>query len=105
MPEVARRIRLGGKEFVVKLPGPAVLPFLQLYRKLVAEEPRDLEEARKRSEQVPSVVEEILRSCVEGPLEDLGPGEQLTLLTALGELLAEALRPEKLDLFRQERGG
>ncbi|RLI09364.1 hypothetical protein DRO32_00760 [Candidatus Bathyarchaeota archaeon] len=105
MREEARKLVLDGREFLVKLPGPAVMPFLQLYRRLVADGPSDLEEARRRSEQIPGVVEEILRACVEGPIEDLGPGGQLILLSTIGDMLAEALRPEKLDLFRQERGG
>jgi len=101
----AKKVRVGDREFTVRLPGPAVLPFLQLYRRLVAEEPESLEEARKRAGQLPEVVDEILRSCVEGPLNQLEPGDKLVLLTAVGELLASAIRPERLQFFREERGG
>ena len=101
----ARKLSIRGLEFTVKLPGPAVLPFLQLYRKLVADEPEGLEEARERASQLPEVVDEILRSCVEGPLDRLEPGDKMVLLAAVGELLASALRPERLVSFREERGG
>ena len=100
-----KRVKVRDKEFMVKLPGPATLPFLQLYRKLVAEEPESLEEAKRRAEQLPEVVNEILKSCVEGPLDQLEPGDKLILLTAVGELLASTVRPEKLQFFREERGG
>jgi len=100
-----RKVKVRNKEFTVKLPGPATLPFLQLYRKLAAEEPESLEEARKRAEQLPEVVDEILKSCVEGPLDQLEPGDKLILLAAIGDLLASAVRPEKLQFFREERGG
>ena len=100
-----RKVEVGGREFTVKLPGPAALPFLQLYRKLAAEEPGNLEEARRKAEQLPEVVDEILRSCVEGPLDQLEPGDKLILLAAIGELLASTVRPERLRFFREERGG
>ena len=101
----AKKVKIRDREFTVKLPGPAMLPLLQLYRKLAAEVPENLEEAKKRAEQLPEVVDEILRSCVEGPLDQLEPGDKLILLMAIGELMATTVRPEKLQFFREERGG
>ena len=99
-----KKVKIRDKEFTVKSPGPATLPFLQLYRKLAAEEPESLEEAKKRAEQLPEVVNEILNSCVEGPLDQLEPGDKLILLAVVGELLASTVRPERLQFFRKERG-
>ena len=99
-----RKVKVRNKEFTVKLPGPAILPFLQLYRRLITK-PKSLEEARKSAEQLPEVVDEILRACVEGPLDQLEPEDKLILLAAIGDLLASAVRPEKLQFFRKERGG
>ncbi len=86
-------------------PPISVLPYLQLYRRLVATEPEGLEEARKRAVELEEVVREILATCVEGPLEGLSLEEQISLLRAVGELISEAIRPEELQLFRGERGG
>jgi len=98
-------VELNGKRFCVREPPVAILPYLQLYRKLVGTEPEGLEEARKRSKALEELVKEILSSCVEGPLDGLSLEEQVSLLNAIGELISEAIRPEKLALFRQERGG
>ena len=100
-----RVIELNGKKFCVKEPPVAVLPYLQLYRKLVGTEPESLEEAKKRSSELEELVKEIISSCVEGPTNGLSLEEQVALLNAIGELISEAIRPEKLSLFRQERGG
>ena len=98
-------LELNGKRFCVREPPVAILPYLQLYRKLVRTEPESLEEARKRSEELKELIREIISSCVEGPLDGLSLEEQVTLLNAIGELISEAIRPEKLALFRRERGG
>ena len=101
----AKKVKIRDREFTVKLPGAAILPLLQLYRKLVAEAPESLEEAKKRSEQVPKVVDEILKFCVEGPFDQLEPGDKLVLLTAALEFLDSTIRPRRLQFFREERGG
>jgi len=98
-------IELGGKRFCIREPPVAVLPYLQLYRKLVGTEPEDLGEARKRSGELGELVKEIISSCVEGPTDGLSLEEQVILLNAIGELISEALRPYKLSVLRKERGG
>ena len=100
-----RVIELNGKKFCVREPPVAVLPYLQLYRRLVGTEPGSLEEARKRSGELEELVKEIISSCVEGPIDGLSLEEQVALLNAIGELISEAINPEKLALFRQKRGG
>ena len=100
-----KRVRVNDKEFVIRLPGVIIMPYLQLYRKLVTTEPEGLEDARRRAKELPEVVNEILKACVEGPVEDLSFDEQIALLNAVGELLSEAVRPERLQFFREERGG
>jgi len=99
-----RAVRLGSRELYVKEPPIFVLPYLQLYRKIVGTEPDCLEEAEKRSRELEEVVGKILEACVEGPLEGLSLSEQLSLLRTIAELLSEALRPEELEIFRGERG-
>lgn len=100
----AKVLRLRGREFRVREPPIAVLPYLQLYRKLVASEPEGLEEAEKRSKELEGVVRAILSSCVEGPVEGLGLSEQARLLSAVGELLSEELSAAEVAIFRGERG-
>ena len=100
-----KTVRVNDKEFVVRLPGIIIMPYLQLYRKLASTEPESLEDARRRARELSEVVNEILRACVEGPVGDLSFDEQIALLNAVGELLSEAVRPERLQFFREERGG
>jgi len=99
-----KTVRIDGKEFVIRLPGVIIMPYLQLYRKLTATEPEDFEEAKKRAEELSDVVGEILKMCVNGPLESLSFEEQVILLNTIGELLSEAVRPERLRFFREKRG-
>ena len=96
-----KAVKLGEKEFYVKEPPISILPYLQLYRRLVGTEPDGLEEAERRSKELERAVKAILETCVEGPLDGLSLREQLTLLRAVGELLSEALRPEELEIFRE----
>ena len=100
-----KTVRINGKEFVVRLPGIIIMPYLQLYRRLASTEPESLEDARRRARELSEVVNEILKMSVEGPLEGLGFDEQVILLNAVGELLSEVVRPERLQFFREERGG
>ena len=100
-----KTVRIDGKEFVVRLPGIIIMPYLQLYRRLASTEPESLEDARRRARELSEVVNEILKMSVEGPLEGLGFDEQVILLNAVGELLSEVMRPERLQFFREERGG
>jgi len=62
---MTEEFEVNGRKYRLKPLKPAILPYLQLWGDLMTKKPKDLEEARKISEEIESLQMEIFKMSVE----------------------------------------
>ena len=98
-----KTLRLAGVEYRLVNLDAGVIPFIQLYQRLSASPPKDVEEAKKRSEEIQAIMDEIFEMCLDRQPE---PEHRWQVFVWIMDCIAEAgARLTGLERFRQERGG
>ena len=98
-----KTLRLDGVEYRLTRLDAGVIPFIQLYQRLSASPPKDVEEAKKRAGELQAIMDEIFSMCLDHPPK---PEHRWAVFVWLMDCIAEAgARLTGLEKFRKERGG
>ena len=98
-----KALRLAGVEYRLVNLDAGVIPFIQLYQRLTSDSPKDVEEAKKRSEEIQAVMDEIFAMCLDRQPE---PEHRWQVFVWIMDCIAEAgARLTGLEKFRGKRGG
>ena len=98
-----KALRLDGKAYKLVRLDAGVVPFIQLYQRLSANPPKDVEEARKRAVEFQAIMDEIFAMCLNVQPK---PEHRWALFVWIMDCIAEAgARLTGLERFRKERGG
>jgi len=98
-----RQLKLDDKVYKLVRLDAGVIPFIQLYQRLSANPPKDVEEAKKRAEELQAIMDEIFTMCLDQPPK---PEDRWAVFVWLMDRIAEAgARLTELEKFRKERGG
>jgi len=98
-----KTLRLDGVEYRLTRLDAGVIPFIQLYQRLSASPPKDVEEAKKRAGELQAIMDEIFAMCLDQPPK---PEHRWAVFVWLMDCIAEAGdRLVELRKFRGKRGG
>ena len=97
-----KTLRLDGKVYKLVRLDAGVIPFIQLYQRLSANPPKDVEEAKKRAVELQKVMDEIFEMCLNVQPK---PEHRWQVFVWIMDRIAEAgARLTGVERFRQERG-
>ena len=98
-----KTLRLDGRVYKLVRLDAGVIPFIQLYQRLSASPPKDVEEAKKRAGELQAIMDEIFEMCLNVQPK---PEHRWQVFVWLMDCVAEAgARLIGLEKFRRERGG
>ena len=98
-----KSLKIDGKVYKLVRLDAGVVPFIQLYQRLSANPPKDVEEAKKRAVELQAIMDEIFAMCLNAQPK---PEHRWAVFVWIMDCIAEAgARLTGLEKFRQERGG
>jgi len=98
-----KTFEIDGVEYRLVRLDAGVIPFIQLYQRLSASPPKDVEEAKKRAGELQAIMDEIFAMCLDQPPK---PEHRWAVFVWLMDCIAEAGdRLVELRKFRGKRGG